>query len=1476
MNREFGKYELLEKIGAGGMAEVFLAKSVGAEGLEKILVIKRVLPEYTENRRFVDMFISEASIAVGLNHPNVVQIYDFGKAEEQYFLAMEYVDGCDLAQLLTASRRGKKELSIGNAIYIASEVAKGLFYAHRREDQFGTPLDIVHRDISPQNILVSRDGGVKIVDFGIAKATSVADESPHIVKGKFSYMSPEQASGRRVDSRSDLFSLGVVLFELACDRPLFKHTTQEETLSLVKSAVVPDIASLNDEIPESLAELLYRLLSKDPDERHADGRELAGDLTKIFLELGEISDNLSLSRHLSSIDDYLGDAHQTSTIAGSHTHTTANTGAIRTSALRTVANTPQQTTSPAATRVVEAGGEPGVPDIQTRERKEVVIVAGDLVGLFELRATLGQDRWLQVLQEYTRIVDAIAFKNDAVVHRVNEDGFVMLFGIPVSSENDAELALRVTLDLHEAVAGMSASFDATIQLSAGVAVGNAILEQELDSTGRRFNWSFHGHAHELAERLARSAMAREILLGGQVYRRIKRVFHCDKVERIAVPDAEEEGADLQAWRLTGPKSVKERISEVRRGYHNFYGRELELKAMRSGYRDALLEPHAAGVVIMGAQGIGKSALVEEFMRGLDPRNVRIVRGIARPYDRDVPLGSMATLIANVLRLGEQEDLRQVRDTLAMRITALFPDETREERDLLMQSIGAVFSIRFPQSRFDELTGDERRDRTFLSLTKLVTRFAEKKPMVLAIDDAHYIDSLTLEFAKEFLGALRPAPAFLIMTAEAAGPHIDTPEWSKLLDATHVEVLRLDDLGEREAESLVRELLRLHRIDDEGLVADILHQSGGNPLYVREVIEVLRDRGMLKDSGERRSLSVDQASHNYLPSSVEGLIGARIDRLPLAQKSVLQKVSFLWTPFSGADIALVLPDSPLEELEALVDEGLLERADVAQGAQHDTFDPYQRPPEERKYQFCNALTQEVAARGLVPEEARETHRLLADYLMEHEGEHRTMTSALIAHHFDGAGEQERSVKFYSDAADRALEQYGASEAQRLAEKVLQRVDDDSEYRYRALKLKAKALQEMGQRDGARDALTLLEEMARAQEDPRELVDVILQQAHFWFEQSELRKAKEYIKEAREIAEREGAEQKLGDTWLQDAIVRLTEGRREEANELTERAIEVFSKEGASPESFVRAKNLRGVILRQTGLHDRALVDYEEALETATKHELRKWRRYLLTNTGLALAYLGKFQQALARYEEALEEARELGHRKEEANLLINIGHAHVLRGDLDEAFSCLRRGNYLARKVNAQQILADGLISLGACYVEREDFKKAEDTLQEGLRIADSIPNVYLSIHATLLMAKVNLTTGSADGARVALMQAEDALERAERAEMVWAEAFGSMLMARAYRILGKRDRALEFSERAMRSVDNGELYAIEEILYHHAELLPDDEEHETERKQALRRAREVVMHRRDLIADEAARKLYMSKPLNRQIVTASGLLLDSN
>ncbi|RMF59325.1 MAG: serine/threonine protein kinase, partial [Calditrichaeota bacterium] len=214
----FGKYELLERLAVGGMAEVFRARVRAEGGFEKHLVIKRILPHLSSDSEFVVMLIDEAKIAVCLSHPNIVQVYDLGKIEGTYFIAMEFIEGGDLREILRRCAQRNITVPIDHAIYITTEVLKGLDYAHSKRagtKESATPLQIIHRDISPPNILLSYAGEVKIVDFGIAKAsTRMMETAAGVLKGKFEYMSPEQASGLAVDARTDLFSTALLLYEM--------------------------------------------------------------------------------------------------------------------------------------------------------------------------------------------------------------------------------------------------------------------------------------------------------------------------------------------------------------------------------------------------------------------------------------------------------------------------------------------------------------------------------------------------------------------------------------------------------------------------------------------------------------------------------------------------------------------------------------------------------------------------------------------------------------------------------------------------------------------------------------------------------------------------------------------------------------------------------------------------------------------------------------------------------------------------------------------------------------------------------------------------------------------------------------------------------------------------------------------------------------------------------------------------------------
>ncbi|MCB9727505.1 MAG: serine/threonine protein kinase [Deltaproteobacteria bacterium] len=283
----FGKYELLEKIGTGGMAEIYKARVAGPDGFEKILVVKKILPAYAQNRAFILMLIAEAKVSSVLQHANVVQIFELGEIDGQYYIAMEYVDGADLLAILTECTRQRRRIPAEIAMFIVSEICKGLAYAHSATDTKGRPLRIIHRDVSPSNVLISVQGDVKVMDFGVARADleRASGERPRgaddgVMKGKLGYMSPEQVVGAEIDHRSDIFALGIILFETLTLKRLFLGKDDLETLINIRDVKVDAKLKKHSYIPEGIQAMLRRALARDPRDRY----ETATDFQEAILD----------------------------------------------------------------------------------------------------------------------------------------------------------------------------------------------------------------------------------------------------------------------------------------------------------------------------------------------------------------------------------------------------------------------------------------------------------------------------------------------------------------------------------------------------------------------------------------------------------------------------------------------------------------------------------------------------------------------------------------------------------------------------------------------------------------------------------------------------------------------------------------------------------------------------------------------------------------------------------------------------------------------------------------------------------------------------------------------------------------------------------------------------------------------------------------------------------------------------------------
>jgi eukaryotic-like serine/threonine-protein kinase len=280
----FGKYLLLEKLATGGMAEVFLARSSGTSGIAKFFAIKRILPQYAESPEFIEMFKDEAKIAINLNHSNIVSIHEFGMQNKQFFLVMDYVEGRNLRQILNKMKKTSLQFSIDQIVYMVKEIAGGLDHAHRCLDaNTGKPLNITHRDMSPQNVMVSFEGEVKIVDFGIAKAESQMENTrAGTLKGKFGYMSPEQAEGQPIDLRTDIFSLGIVLWELLANDRLFSANNELNTLRKIRDCQIPSLRKINPNIHAELERICQKALARDRNLRYQTSAAFHRDLNRFL------------------------------------------------------------------------------------------------------------------------------------------------------------------------------------------------------------------------------------------------------------------------------------------------------------------------------------------------------------------------------------------------------------------------------------------------------------------------------------------------------------------------------------------------------------------------------------------------------------------------------------------------------------------------------------------------------------------------------------------------------------------------------------------------------------------------------------------------------------------------------------------------------------------------------------------------------------------------------------------------------------------------------------------------------------------------------------------------------------------------------------------------------------------------------------------------------------------------------------------
>jgi serine/threonine protein kinase/tetratricopeptide (TPR) repeat protein len=632
----FGKYKLLGRIARGGMAEVFRAKSFGADGFEKIVVIKRILPELAQNHQFVEMAIHEAKLSVALSHANIVQVFDLGREEDTYFIVMEHVHGMDFAEVLRAARKKGQRPPTELCVYIASETARALDYAHRRRDAQLRPLNIVHRDVSPQNLLLSFEGEVKVTDFGIAKARTTVEETGTI-KGKYAYMAPEQARGEPVDGRADVFALGVVLFEALGGKSPFQERSAMETLRRVQVGEVLALERVWPECPPELGRIVTKATHPDRDARYASAAKLYEDLAGFLYttrkrvtshDLAEWLDRVREQGEPTLEADRVRDALEDAGRSAMLTPVQRPVGAARPG--------PSTSTGPVRSHL---------------ERRDVTLLCADI-------PAGGPER--------VAPLSAIAARHGGSV--VSSDGqhVVWLFGAGSPDGRDTESAARAALKGRQAISR------ASDPEQVGVGLHAARIHVRMDGTGEVDQWLTGAIA--VARALARAAPSR-ILASESVGRILREAFTLGPVAQATSPG---DVALVGALELTGERGTHD---GARR---RFVGRKEAFRQVgdifaRAGKRGV------QAVVVTGDPGSGKTRFLEEVAYRLHRMShpVSWYATLCLPPDREVPGAAIAGILRSILAIDETDPEPLVRErALRLRELGLHADELAAASRLL--------------------------------------------------------------------------------------------------------------------------------------------------------------------------------------------------------------------------------------------------------------------------------------------------------------------------------------------------------------------------------------------------------------------------------------------------------------------------------------------------------------------------------------------------------------------------------------------------------------------------------------------------------------------------------------------------------------------------------------------------------------------------------------------------------------------------
>ena len=1439
--KRLADFEIIRRLGAGGMAEVFLAKKRGAEGTFKLLVLKRILPAYGSSRRFRTMFAEEAQLATRLNHPNIVQVYDFQDyGEEGQLLSMEYVEGPDLRKLMRSAQAKGQRIPPYVAAYLIAEVAKGLHYAHERKDEAGKPIDIVHRDVSPQNILMSFDGAVKIADFGIASANLFREE-PGVLKGKTAYMSPEQARAERVSRRTDIYSLGVVFHELLTARPLHGAAEGQELLEAVRAGVVEPPSTYVRDVPAELEEVVMRALSKNPDQRFQTARDMAAAVTRALFHKQQLVDSHVLE---TTIAELVTREHTSPGVEGnSNSASEAPQGSELLDDMASVAH------------IIGTAG--GVNDESTgpgravrgrvgREVRHVAVVTLRLHGFDQLAVSLGKPQAQRVLEQLKSTLGEVAFRrgarfawdvplvgNDSSDFATAARALVGLMANPARAPLDA---VWLAIDVHEVIRG--ASEDLPVGLSASVGIVRGIATGERDRAGHLIQHALQEPANHLADLLGDHAPPGVSWVAGGLYRLVRRDFLWGDAPTIKIEDAErlKLPQDMRIYSLLRPHTRQEKQEEMAAAPNDLIGRDAELADLHAAYYGVVGAPGAGQVsarVVYGEMGIGKTALLTAFLNELPP-DARVLRVESSPALSEVPFATISEWIRELTGTRIDQPFEQAREQIVDAFGELANEPEAPEVVARMTEL-ATGRVR---QTVDDADVAETRQLIALGMRRFFARASTDAPLVVALDGLQWSDRPSLDLIVEFLKRGEPLSVLVLL--------LSRPEDRV---SAYIEGLVRVELKGLSAEHQLR-LLQTRLGVTHGVrqvCADLLPRAGGNPFFLLEMVDALLERGLLEireREGHQELVQVERLGDAglSLPSTLEQLIADRLNELPGEEQAVIEWLAVAGGPLGIADLQAISGEDPSDAVSRLAARGLCElRSDVI-----DVRHP---------------LTRDVAYRALDRRRRVKMHRVLGEHLAG-TPLGKGLTAQIVARHLARGNARPEAARFYLEAADAARASYQTQLAKRCYRRVIALVEDGDMRLLEAHEALESICRNQGRWRERRTHLSKLRQLARQAKSAQWVAITLLRTAQFELDSGQLSKALSSSRRGETVATQ--ANSPVLEVQARTLMAEILHdiGDMQGALSAVDRALATADGHGVPARLRAEALRLRGTLLRRVGRVHEAVEAQAEAIAVFRQAGVRRMEARAKNSLAYALLVLGRFEDGIALALDAIRIDLAIGGRFQIAKTLSTIGECYASLGDMDRGLAYLRRAREAHERYGDRDSRADTLLSTAEILIEYGELDNADTLVGDAGALTAVTGSAFDSVHEKILRALLARVRG--DHAR-AVMHAFDARQAAEAQAYVAFHFYAMAIEARARVDMGEEHTGILLATTALGAIDSlqGSEYGLAtRALGCETLRVARSPQAEEMRERAARYARSLLEH----IRDPAFRKSFVQRRIVQAVM----------